>query len=78
MSIEYRIETTSTAELEAMLNDSAELIEAIKTELASRESQKRELESMDTLIHEARPKFQEIRSFFALVLEELRERRSDH
>lgn len=77
MSIEHRIETTSTAELEAMLNDSAELIDAIRAELATREAQKREIESVDTLIHEARPRFQEIRGFFAMVLEELRERRSD-
>ncbi|WP_438767059.1 hypothetical protein [Kushneria sp. TE3] len=77
MSIEHRIETTSTAELEAMLNDSAELIKEIRAELVTREAQKRELESVDTLIHEARPRLQEIRGFFALVLDELRERRSE-
>ncbi|REC96487.1 hypothetical protein [Kushneria indalinina] len=77
MSIEHHIESTSTAELEAMLNDSAELIAEIRAELASRETQKRELESMDTLIHDARPRLQEIRGFFALVLDELRERRSE-
>ncbi|GHC32633.1 hypothetical protein GCM10010082_28900 [Kushneria pakistanensis] len=76
MSIEHRIETMSTAELRAMLNESADLIEEIRAELASREAQARELESMDILIHEARPKLQEIRGFFALVLDELRERRS--
>ncbi|WP_456267518.1 hypothetical protein M1D97_09565 [Kushneria sp. AK178] len=77
MSIEHRIETTSTAELEAMLNESAELIEEIRAELATREAQRRELESVDTLIHEARPRLQEIRGFCALVLDELRERHRD-
>ncbi|WP_447895657.1 hypothetical protein [Vreelandella sp. GE22] len=77
MSFEQRLESTSTAELKAMLNDSAELIEEIRTELAAREDQHREIESVDTLIHEARPRLQEIRGFFALVLSELRERRGE-
>lgn len=58
-----------------MLDDSAELIEEIRDELAEREAQERELEPFDALIEEARPKLDEIRGFFALVLNELRDRR---
>lgn len=74
MSIERRIHTTSTAELKAMLNDSVAIIDEIKAELDAREAQAHELEKMDSLIVEARPKFQEIRGFFALVLDELKKR----
>ncbi|PRY61624.1 hypothetical protein B0H98_11124 [Vreelandella songnenensis] len=75
MSTEQSIHTTSTAELKAMLNDSVEIIDEIRAELDAREAQAQELEKMDSLIIEARPKLQEIRGFFALVLDELRTRR---
>ena len=79
MSIEQgsrpSLHTTSTAELKAMLNDSVEIIDEIRAELDAREAQTQELEKMDTLMVEAKPKLQEIRGFFALVLDELRTRR---
>ncbi|WP_447555974.1 hypothetical protein [Vreelandella sp. EE22] len=74
MSIEHSIHATPTAELKAMLNDSVEIIDEIRAELDAREAQTQELEKMDTLIVETRPKLQEIRGFFALVLDELRTR----
>ncbi|MGP8290817.1 hypothetical protein ACT3OH_11210 [Vreelandella zhanjiangensis] len=75
MTTQHKIVSTSTAELKSMLDDSAELIEEIRDELAEREAQERELEPFDTLIEEARPKLDEIRGFFTLVLNELRDRR---
>ncbi|MFG6667545.1 hypothetical protein ACGK9R_10590 [Halomonas sp. HNIBRBA4712] len=78
MSIEHSIHTTSTAELKAMLNDSMALIEEIRIELDTRDAQSREIEKLDTLMVEARPRLQEIRGFFALVLEELKARRGPH
>ena len=75
MTTPYKIVSTSTAELKSMLDDSAELIEEIRDELAEREAQERELEPFDKLIEEARPKLDEIRGFFTLVLNELRDRR---
>ena len=75
MTTQHKIVSTSTAELKSMLDDSAELIEEIRDELAEREAQERELEPFDTLIEEARPKLDEIRGFIALVLNELRDRR---
>ncbi|MBE0463049.1 MAG: hypothetical protein ACTIDY_10115 [Halomonadaceae bacterium] len=76
MTPHQKIVSTSTAELKSMLDDSAELIEEIRDELAEREAQERELEPFDTLIEQARPKLDEIRGFFTLVLNELRERRN--
>ncbi|MBE0404028.1 hypothetical protein CZ787_17845 [Halomonas citrativorans] len=74
MTNQHELVSTSTAELKAMLDDSSELIEEIREEIAQREAQERELEPFDTLIKEARPKMNEIRSFFTLVLNELRHR----
>lgn len=75
MTTHLKIVSTSTTELKSMLDDSADLIEEIRDELANREAQERELEPFDTLIEEARPKLDEIRDFFTLVLNELRDRR---
>ncbi|RUR40908.1 hypothetical protein [Vreelandella populi] len=74
MTTHHKIISTSTAELKSMLDDSSELIEEIREEIAQREAQERELEPFDTLIEEARPKMDEIRNFFTLVLSELRHR----
>lgn len=75
MTTPHKIVSTSTADLKSMLDDSAGLIAEIRDELAKREAQERELEPFDTLIEQARPKLDEIRGFFTLVLNELRDRR---
>lgn len=71
---EDKLAITPTSELEAMLRDSADMIDEIKAELAHREMQQGEIERLDELLAETRPKWSEIRSFFSQVLTELRSR----
>jgi uncharacterized protein YoxC len=72
---EERLSQTPTAELENLLDHSSEMIEAIRGELDQRTHQHDEIEKIDQLMQDARPKWAEIQSFFALVLKELRDKK---
>lgn len=64
----------SIAELEQMVSETKEMLDAIRGELEYRRQRQQhiEIDRLEDYLADARPKWSEVRDFFDLVLKELR------
>lgn len=69
-----KLREASLAELEQIVSETREMLEAIKGELDYRKQRHQhiEIDRLETHLAEARPNWSEVRNFFDLVLKELR------
>lgn len=65
------LDAVPTEELARLIHDTSETLAAIRTEL-ERRRQTAEIDRLDELLAEARPKWADIKTFFELMLQELR------
>jgi hypothetical protein len=70
----HALEHVSVAELETMITETDQTIQAVRDELVRRRQQRQhlEIERLEEHLAEAKPKWAEVKSFLELVLRELR------